>query len=217
MRPLERLARVPHAVWLGAMVAAVAGLALAVVDAPALLRLDLLISHAAHAHATVPLIDSSLALSALAGTTGAFALSAVAIVALALLRHWRGALTLAIAVVGTQLVVDVLKLAVERGRPEANDLGTTPSGFSFPSAHSATSVAVYATLAFLAARACRGPRRTLVIAAGALIIAAVGASRVYLGAHYPTDVLAGWLTGGALVSLSWLSATRLRVPAPAAA
>jgi membrane-associated phospholipid phosphatase len=218
MRLLDRLARLPYALWLGAMLTVVAGLAAAVLDVRPVVRADLLASQVAHAHSAAPLIESSFAVSALAGTTAALALSAVAIVTLAVLRHWRGALTLALSVAATQLVVDLLKLAVERPRPAANDVAAGASGYSFPSAHSATSVAVYATLAFLAARACCGGRRVLVIAAGAVLVSAVGLSRVYLGAHYPTDVLAGWLTGGVLVLASWLVASRLapaRAPATA--
>jgi membrane-associated phospholipid phosphatase len=199
------------------VLAVLAGAAVLVLDRAPIVRADVLASRVAHAHAAAPLIHSSFVVSALAGTTAAFALSAVAIVALAALREWRGALTLALAVAGTQLVVDLLKLVVSRPRPASNQLVAHASGFSFPSAHSATSVAVYVTLAFLAARACRGRRRVLAIAAGALVVAAVGASRVYLGAHYPTDVLAGWLTGATVVLVSWLVASRLRLPARAGA
>jgi undecaprenyl-diphosphatase len=207
--PFERLRHLSQLVWLGAALAIVAGLAIAVLDVRPVGQADLLASQIAHTHAAAPLVESSFAVSALAGTTAALMLSAVAIVTLAALRHWRGALTLALSVAGTQLVVDLMKLAVERPRPAANDVGASASGYSFPSAHSATSVAVYATLAFLVARGCNGPRRVLVIAVGAALVTAVGLSRVLLGAHYPTDVLAGWLTGGALVLASWLIASRL--------
>lgn len=215
MRSIHRLGHLPYA-SVGAVLTAVAVVGVVVLEA-SLVRVDLLVSRAAHAHAATPAIDSSFAVSALAGTTAALALSVAAIVVLAALRHWRGALTLALAVVGTQVVVTLLKLAVARPRPASNELVSNASGFSFPSGHSATSVAVYATLAFLAARACCGRRRVFLIGIGALVVTAVGASRVYLGAHYPTDVLAGWLTGGTLVLASWLLASRLRLPAPRAA
>jgi undecaprenyl-diphosphatase len=91
---------------------------------------------------------------------------------------------------------------------------TDPSGFSFPSAHSASSVALYALLAFILARAARGSTRTALVVAGLAVAAAVGVSRVYLGAHYPTDVLAGWLTGGVLAAASWALVARLRVAGP---
>jgi undecaprenyl-diphosphatase len=136
-------------------------------------------------------------------------LSLGAAAVLVLLRHWRGALTLALAVLATQAVVELIKLTVERPRPALNGAVADASGFSFPSAHSATSMAVYATLAFLLARSCKGALRAAIVASGMALVAVIGLSRVLLAAHYPTDVLAGWLTGGALVVASWLLVRRL--------
>ena len=123
---------------------------------------------------------------------------------------------LALAVLGTQAVVDLIKLTVERPRPELNGTLAEASGFSFPSAHSATGMALYATLTLLAARACSGRARVAIVAAGTSVIAAIGLSRVFLAAHYPIDVLAGWLTGGALVVASWLLVRRIGVRMPRA-
>ena len=154
-------------------------------------------------------------ISTLGGTDLVLPLTAAAAVLLCLLREWRGALMVLVAVVSTQLVVDLIKELVSRPRPAANGAIAEASGFSFPSAHSATSVALYATLAFLAARACRGRARVAIALAGGAVVLAVGLSRVLLAAHYPTDVLAGWLTGGAIVLASWFLARRLSVRTPA--
>ena len=156
------------------------------------------------------------AISALAGTDLVLPLTACAVLVLCLLRHWGGALVVAISVLGTQAVVDLIKLVVERSRPGMNEALADASGYSFPSAHSATGMAFYATLTLLAARACHGRTRAAVVVLGTSVIAAIGASRVMLAAHYPLDVLAGWMTGGALVVAAWLLVRRLGVRMPLA-
>lgn len=160
----------------------------------------------------------ALDVSAMASTDLILPLTGVAVLVLALLRHWHGALTLALSVLGTQAVVQLVKLTVDRPRPSANDAITAAHGPSFPSAHSATAVALYATLALLLAHHCRGWARAAVLAAGGVLIVAVGLSRIELGAHYPLDVLAGWLTGTALVLAAWTLGARFAarpLPRPA--
>jgi undecaprenyl-diphosphatase len=153
--------------------------------------------------------------SALASTDLILPLTAVAVAGLALTRHWHGALTLALSVLGTQAVVQLVKLTVDRPRPTVNGAMTEAHGPSFPSAHSATAVALYATLAMVLAHRCHGWKRVAVIVAGGVVVVAVGLSRIELGAHYPLDVLAGWLTGGALLLAFWALVARLAVrPAP---
>jgi undecaprenyl-diphosphatase len=152
--------------------------------------------------------------SALAATDLILPVTAIATAVLVLARHWRGAVTLTLAVAATQGAVQLIKVTVARPRPAANDALAEAAGHSFPSAHSATAVALYATLAFLAARYCRGAARVAVLAAGAVVVLAIGVSRVHLGAHYPVDVLAGWLTGGVLVLASWVLVTRIATVRP---
>jgi membrane-associated phospholipid phosphatase len=86
-------------------------------------------------------------------------------------------------------------------------------------AHSASAVALHVMLALIAGTALRGRVRGSAWAAAIALALAIGVSRVYLGAHYPADVLAGWLTGGILVVGSWALCARLpiRGRAPAAA
>src|SRR3546814_7679126 len=76
---------------------------------------------------------------------------------------------------------------------------------SFPSGHSANSAIVYLTIATLLAQVVdtRGARNFILVAAG-LLVAAIGCSRVYLGVHWPTDVLAGW-SFGTFWALGWRS------------
>ena len=195
----------------------VLALAAAVTTSATVVQLDAALGSLARSSAS-ELSHLYSSVSALAATDLVLPFTVAAALGLCLVRHWGGALTLLVAVFGTQAVVQLIKVAVERPRPGANTAATDAAGFSFPSAHSATAVALYATLTFLAARACSGWARTAIVAAGTAVVLAVGASRILLAAHYPIDVVAGWLTGAALVSASWLLATRvaaLRVPARA--
>lgn len=92
---------------------------------------------------------------------------------------------------------------IERPRPEETEALAHASGFSFPSGHAATAIAVYAVLALVAAKSLTGLPRFAVAGVGALAVVAIGASRVCLGVHYPSDVVAGWLTGGAIAAWAW--------------
>ena len=148
-------------------------------------------------------------LANLASTQTALGVTIVGALVLLATRHWRGAIALSLVYPVTQGVVQLVKVLVERPRPEAAEA----AGFSFPSAHSATSVAVYATIAFILIRASRhGHSRVAVATLAAALVLAVGLSRVLLGAHYPTDVLAGWTFGALLASLCWLAASRVPLP-----
>lgn len=205
--------------WLAALVAAVAGLAAAVNLSGTVVALDGAIAAIARPDAAAaPATAWIEAVTALGATDTVLLVTALAAAALLALRRWHAAIALALSVAATQAVVALVKTLVERPRPDANGAVAEASGFSFPSAHSATSVALYAMLGLLAARACKGHARLVAIAVGIGVALAIGASRVYLGAHYPVDVLAGWLTGGAVVIACWAAASRLRAilaPVPA--
>jgi membrane-associated phospholipid phosphatase len=149
----------------------------------------------------------------LASTRTALAVTIVGAIVLLFRRHWHSAIALALVFPVTQGAVQLVKLVVERPRPAANSAMEQAQGFSFPSAHSATSVAVYATIASILIRASRhGHSRVAIATFAAALVLAVGLSRVLLGAHYPTDVLAGWTCGALVASLCWLLAARIPLP-----
>jgi undecaprenyl-diphosphatase len=203
--------------FLGLMIATIAALGAAVTSIGAVSRLDVAIVGEVSASATQPVNHMVVAITTLGATDVILLVTAIALAALAALRHWHGCLTLALSIATTEVVVAAVKLLVSRPRPPSGDALTQASGFSFPSGHAATAVAVYAVLTLLLARRCCGRTRIAVALAGALVVLAVGASRVYLGVHYPTDVVAGWLTGATLALASWLVVTRMRIPAGSAA
>ncbi len=167
----------------------------------------------AQVHGLAATFDSAAiqAVTDLAASQTVLALTVLCAALLVLRRHWHGALALTVSVAACQAVVALIKHLVARGRPPGDDALVHAGGYSFPSAHSATSVAFYGVLGLIAAHELRGglTRRSAIAAAG-LVCAAVGVSRVYLGAHYPTDVLAGWLVGCVIALGSWRAALALR-------
>ena len=115
------------------------------------------------------------------------------------------------AVTGGALLGTLLKAIYARARPDlvAHLVGTDSA--SFPSGHAMNSAVVYLTLAVLLARAetSVAVRRFLVSAAIGLTLV-IGCSRLYLGVHWPTDVLAGWIVGGLWAAACSLGAKRLQ-------
>lgn len=118
---------------------------------------------------------------------------------LALRRTYGAALHWVAAVASTLVLTRLLKLSVAAPRPL--DLYDGISAFSFPSAHTSLSVAVYGFLAVLIARELSLQRRWLPYTAAALLVIPVGFSRLYLGAHWLSDVLGGLVLGLACLAL----------------
>ena len=124
-------------------------------------------------------------------------------------KYWFAATTLTIA--GGTLLNRMLKLAFQRARPELDDPIRMFAGYSFPSGHTVAATVVFgavALLLFVKAKS-RGARVLVLLVAG-LVISMVGFSRIYLGAHYLTDVLAAIAEGIAWMSLSFTFVTFLK-------
>lgn len=133
------------------------------------------------------------------------------------LRGWRlSAIMLAVSTAGGIFLTTVLKAVFRRARPEIIDSGYAAGFYSFPSGHATVAVGFYGALALILAYHLRGPARVGVLLSGAAVALLVGFSRLYLGVHYPTDVLAGflaaplWLVSVGGVYALWLSARGLR-------
>lgn len=113
-------------------------------------------------------------------------------------------------VVGGYLLMTVLKSSFGRPRPAGVLHLSYVESSSFPSGHSMMSTVVYCTVGLLLADLTRHARlRRHLLVVPALLTFAVGLSRIYLGVHYPTDVIAGWSAGILWSSGAWLIARRL--------
>jgi undecaprenyl-diphosphatase len=112
---------------------------------------------------------------------------------------------------GAMILIVTLKLAFHRARPEPN-FGPMPSSYSFPSGHAMGSFVFYGLIAgILCARISGRLGRVMIWSATAILVAAIGLSRIYLGVHYPTDVIAGYAAGAVWVStLLFLDRVELR-------
>jgi membrane-associated phospholipid phosphatase len=210
MHRLTSLIQSTHARAVGLMLLALAALAVAVTESASVARFDQEASRTVHESTAQPVTDWTATVTTLGGTEVVVLVTLAAIALLAIRRHWHGILTLTLAVAVTSVTVHATKVLFSRPRPDEALALADAAGFSFPSGHAATSMAAYATLTLIVARTCLGTLRLLLVLGGALVILAVGLSRVYLGVHYTTDVLAGWLTGAVLVTGSWAIVAALR-------
>jgi undecaprenyl-diphosphatase len=115
------------------------------------------------------------------------------------------------AVASGTIVSTVLKLGFDRPRPELVPHGQIVYTSSFPSGHSMLSAVVFLTLGALLASGQTDVRvRVYLIGLAVFLTVLIGLSRVYLGVHWPTDVLAGWTAGAAWALLCWALAEQLR-------
>ena len=122
-------------------------------------------------------------------------------------RRYRTVGLLLIVTLGGLLVSVLLKDLFDRPRPEFASGASHVMTASFPSGHSMLSAIVYLTLAVLLARTSRPPRfKIYFLIMGMVLTLLVGFSRVYLGVHYPSDVLAGWSIGLIWAMTCWLIA-----------
>jgi len=154
----------------------------------------------------------AIIITSLGNTHCQIVIGALLVTLLLLFRQWRAFLFSAAALLGTAVTTELLKHLMERARPDV--LLQSLSGFSLPSGHSASSLAFYFCLAVLAGRG-QPPRWRLVwLLLASLPVVAIACSRVYLGAHWPTDIIAGVLLGGAFCAGA-LAFVQYRSPLPA--
>jgi undecaprenyl-diphosphatase len=146
------------------------------------------------------------------GGTAVLTLLTLAVTGLFLLqRKWHLAIYVAAAVVTGTILSHLMKAGFDRPRPDLVAHGQHVYTASFPSGHSMVSAIVFLTLgALLAGTLKKRTERTYVMVLAVLLALMVGLSRVYLGVHWPTDVLGGWAVGTGWALVCWAISRHLR-------
>jgi undecaprenyl-diphosphatase len=131
---------------------------------------------------------------------------------LVLIEKRRHAVVVLVATASGWALSQALKMGFDRPRPDLVPHGAYVETASFPSGHAMMASLIYFTLAALIARA--HPQihaKSFVLSLALIIVVLVGISRVYLGVHWPTDVIAGWIIGPAWALLCWVIARQLQL------
>lgn len=163
-------------------------------------HVDREVARSLHEHATPAWTDVFTAITWLGNLVTLAAVLGVAAVLLARRHRYRDLQFLLLAALGTKVLTEVFKWSFHRDRPFFPDPLATESTYSFPSGHASMSLAIYGSLAIIVARQLENVAlRALVVAGAAVLIALIGFSRIYLGVHYLTDVVAGYS-----LALAWM-------------
>ena len=137
---------------------------------------------------------------------------AICIVLLILPNRKTYGLPVSLACLGGVAIYKPLKHFVLRARPDASLHLVTQGGYSFPSGHSVTSIVFYGLMLYLIQKHCKNEKLKTVLSWICGILAAViGPSRIYVGVHWPTDVLAGWCLGGGILIIAILILEKIYV------
>jgi membrane-associated phospholipid phosphatase len=178
------------------------------VDGEALSRLDARFNHWLHHEAWAPLVRFFELVTVPGNSIFLLAVTVTAVTVLLSRGDRPDAALISLAYVGSTALTFGLKLGFERPRPPFHDPDLTVSTFSFPSGHATSSLAVYGAFAIVVLRGAQGWKQyALVISALVMLLALIGFSRVYLGAHYFSDVLAGFSVGTAWLMICVLVLT----------
>lgn len=151
--------------------------------------------------------EAAIEISALGGYPILLFVSAIVLIVLLLARQGSTALFFVFAFSGGSLLSSVLKQVFARPRPDMVDHLDRVFTSSFPSAHAMVGVVAWFTLAGIAAGFVKPGRLKMFMWLSAVVtVLLVGVSRVYLGVHWPSDILAGWLAG-----IGWCAVCRIAV------
>jgi undecaprenyl-diphosphatase len=139
------------------------------------------------------------------GSTFFLTISTAAVIIVFAVRKWgREARLFALTMIGASILNITLKLAFKRARPEPFFDLAAPASYSFPSGHSLASCCFFAGLAaILSGRVKRKRVRTLIWIAASIMFLLIGLSRIYLGVHYTTDVIAGFTAALIWIVVVW--------------
>jgi phosphatidylglycerophosphatase B len=163
-------------------------------------RFDSFIRAAIHQHSTPGLTRLMMGFSFIGSVATVGVLCVVILSAFLYFRQVRLAALLGITMMGMAALDFLLKLAFHRPRPVAF-FGPSPSSYSFPSGHAFGALCFYGVLAAIfAARTPGKAAKSCIWIVAAVLIAMIGLSRIYLGVHYPSDVIAGYCAGAVWVA-----------------
>ncbi len=144
------------------------------------------------------LLQSAIDVSALGGFTLMWLFGIAGLVWLMWAGKRAEAAWIAISMIGASMIDNWLKHLIGRPRPELVPHLAQVTDLSFPSGHAMVSAAVYLTLALMLGEGVKGwPARLALVGFASAMVLLIGCSRVYLGVHWPSDVLAGWCFGTA--------------------
>jgi undecaprenyl-diphosphatase len=175
----------------------------AVLDNATLVRWDMAAAAAVHGRATAAGLALFDAITQLGSPITVGILGAVGCLVLWRVGHRTTLVAWIASFAGAALLDQVLKYSVHRSRPEYGAAYLHGHSYSFPSGHAMGSASAYGVLAWALAGLWPPARahRRLVYALAVLVVFAIGVSRVYLGVHYPSDVLGGWAAGSAWLTV----------------
>lgn len=155
--------------------------------------------------------STMLDLTGWGNTASLTVLTAIVAGYLLVMRKTATAVYLVSATAGGALINSTLKAIVDRPRPDIVAHLVEVSSASFPSGHAMNSAVVFLTLGAVLSRIhAQRQVRTYILTVAILLTVSIGFSRVYLGVHWPSDVLAGWMVGGVWATLCWMVARRLQ-------
>ncbi len=179
-----------------------------------IVQLDQDVATALHAWAT-PAMASVFIVISMLGFQVLWAVVIVVAIYLARQRLWIHLITWIVAWVGGEALNQILKLIFHRPRPQFADPLLTAANYSFPSGHAMSSAIMYGLLAYFVLLGVKNPARRVAIIVGTIaLVLLIGLSRIYLGVHYVSDVIAGYAAGGVwlTVCISGMEVVRARAP-----
>ncbi len=171
---------------------------------------DLLLALRTKNNLSVPLFSSWLLpfmrfVTILGNTESVMVFTTLLLVYSIMKKKFKFAWIILLAVIGASLLDFLLKWGFDRNRPEVVPHLVQAYFYSFPSGHAFISAILYPLLAvFLIKITGNLKAKRIIISVTVLIVILIGFSRVYLGVHYPSDVIAGWLIGFAWASFCWI-------------
>ena len=168
------------------------------------LRFDGAVRNTIHSWASPPLTAAMRGITQLGSPEFLILISVVLVWRLAWMGRKRAATLLTVGAIGALVLNELLKQLFHRHRPDAFFGYAEPLGYSFPSGHAISSACFYGVAAaIIAARTRSRIKKALVWTGAALLAGLIGFSRIYLGVHYPSDVIAGYAA-----AIVWVTALR---------